>query len=121
MTDLGLLDSVDTAKALFDPVGIPGQVVVHHQVRALEIDALAGGVSRKQDLYLGVVQESLLRLLPIFASKPAVDHHDGFAASEQPVSDVVVEIAEGVAVFGEDHDLLIARRCWRRNLPSAEG
>ena len=44
VADLGLADAVDAAEPLLEAVGVPGQVVVDHQVGALEVDALAGGV-----------------------------------------------------------------------------
>ena len=44
VADLGLADAVDAAEALLEPVRVPGQVVVHHQVGALQVDALARGV-----------------------------------------------------------------------------
>ena len=36
VADLGLADAVDAAEALLDPVGVPGQVVVDHQVARAE-------------------------------------------------------------------------------------
>ena len=39
--DLALADAVDPAEALLDPVRVPRQVVVDHQVRDLEVQALA--------------------------------------------------------------------------------
>ena len=48
--DLVLADAVDPAEALLDPVRVPRQVVVDHQVRDLEVQALAGGVGGEQDL-----------------------------------------------------------------------
>ena len=62
VADLGLADAVDAAEALLEAVRVPGQVVVDHQVGALEVDALAGGVGGEQHLHLGVVRERLLRL-----------------------------------------------------------
>ena len=59
MADLGLADAVDAAEPLLEAVRVPGQVVVHHQVGALEVDAFAGGVGRQQHLHLGVVPERL--------------------------------------------------------------
>ena len=44
MADLGLADAVDAAEALLQAVRVPGQVVVDHQVGALQVDAFAGGV-----------------------------------------------------------------------------
>ena len=44
MANLSLADAMDAAKALFESVWIPRQVIVHHQVSALEIDAFASCV-----------------------------------------------------------------------------
>ena len=55
------------------PVGVPRQVVVHHQVRALKVDAFAGGIGGQQHLHLGIVLERLLRLHPLLAAHAAVD------------------------------------------------
>src|SRR5688500_14885977 len=41
MAYLRLSDAMDTAKALLDSVRVPRKVVVHHQVRALQVDAFA--------------------------------------------------------------------------------
>ena len=38
MADFLLSDTVDAAEALFEPIRIPWQVVVHHQIRILKID-----------------------------------------------------------------------------------
>ena len=48
--DLVLADAVDAPEALLDPVRVPRQVVVDHQVRDLEVQALAGRVGGEQDL-----------------------------------------------------------------------
>ena len=63
MALLALADTMDSTKALFQPVGIPRKVIVHHQVRPLEIDALASGVGCNEDDHLGVVIEGLLDLI----------------------------------------------------------
>ena len=83
VADLGLADAVDAAEALLEAVRVPRQVVVDHQVGALEVDALAGGVGGEQDLHLGVVLERLLRLQPLLAAHAAVDHDDRLRAAEQ--------------------------------------
>ena len=83
VADLGLADAVDAAEALLEAVRVPGQVVVDHQVGALEVDALAGGVGGEQHLHLGVVPERLLRLQPLLAAHAAVDHDDRLRAAEQ--------------------------------------
>jgi hypothetical protein len=53
---LGLTNAMNPSEALLQAVGIPGQVVVHHQVRALQVDTLAG-IGGQQDLHPGIVPE----------------------------------------------------------------
>ena len=57
---LGLADTMDATEALFQAVRVPRQVVVDHQVRALQVDALAGGVGSQQHLHFRVVPEGFL-------------------------------------------------------------
>ena len=76
VADLGLADAVDAAETLLDPVWVPGQVVIDHQVGTLQIDAFTGGVGGKQHLHLWVVFEGFLRLQPLFATHAAVDDDD---------------------------------------------
>jgi hypothetical protein len=78
VADLGLADAVDAAEALFEPVRVPRQVVVDHQVGALQVDALAGGVGGQQHLHFGVVLERFLHLETFFAADAAVDDDHGF-------------------------------------------
>ena len=105
VADLGLADAVDAAEALLQAVRVPGQVVVHHQVGALQVDAFAGGVGGEQYLDLGVVQEALLRLAPLLAAHAAVDQDQRLRAAEQR-ADLALEVGERVAVLGEEHELL---------------
>ena len=81
VADLGLADAVDAAEALLEAVRVPRQVVVDHQVGALQVDALAGGVGGQQHLHLGVVPERLLRLQPLLAAHAAVDDDHGLLAA----------------------------------------
>ena len=118
VADLGLADAVDAAEALLDAVGVPGQVVVHHQVGALEVDALAGGVGGQQHLHLGVVLERLLRLHALLAAHAAVDHDHGLLTAEQR-GDAVLKIVQRVAVLGEEDQLLVRRGCGPRISPGA--
>ena len=54
---LGLADAVDATEPLLDAVGIPGKVVVDHQVRGLEVETLARGVGGHEDLTVAVLGE----------------------------------------------------------------
>ena len=83
MADLGLADAVNASEPLFEPVRVPRQVVVHHQMGALEIDAFAGGVGRQQDLHFGIVPEGFLRLHALLAAHAAVDDDDRLIPAEQ--------------------------------------
>ncbi|OQB38220.1 MAG: hypothetical protein BWY09_01407 [Candidatus Hydrogenedentes bacterium ADurb.Bin179] len=82
VADLGLADAVDAAEALFDAVRVPGQVIIHHEMGALQVDAFARGVRGQQHLYLGIVQEAFLGLAPLFAADAAVDDDDGLGSSK---------------------------------------
>ena len=44
VADLLLADTVDSAEALFEPVGVPREVIVDHQVSVLEINAFARSI-----------------------------------------------------------------------------
>src|SRR6266571_8976873 len=108
VADLGLADAVDPAEPLLQAVRVPGQVVVHHQVRALEVDALASGVGGEEHLHFGIVQKALLRLAPFLTAQAAMDEHDSLWAAKQRAN-LALQVVEGVAVLGE-HDKLLARR-----------
>jgi hypothetical protein len=77
-----LADAVDAAEALLDPVGVPRQVVVDHQVGDLEVDALAGGVGGDEHLHGRVDPEPVLDVAAVVALDAAVDRDDRFGPSE---------------------------------------
>ncbi len=81
VADLGLADAVDAAEPLFEAVGVPGQVVVDHQVGALEVHAFAGRVGGDQHADIGVGAEQGLRLPALVAVRAAVDGDDGLVRS----------------------------------------
>ena len=73
MADFGLSDAVNAAESLLQAVGIPGQVVIDHQVGALKVDAFAGGVGGDQDFDFLVLREGVLGLAAFLAAHAAVD------------------------------------------------
>ena len=81
--DLLLADAVDAPEALLDPVRVPRQVVVDHQVRDLEVQALPGSVGREQNLEGGVARELLGDLATLGATHAAVDRLDGLGPAEE--------------------------------------
>ena len=74
---------MNTAKALLQAVGVPGQVIVHHQMRALQVNTFAGGVSGQQHLNLGVVEKAFLGFAALFPPHGAVNHYHGLGATEK--------------------------------------
>src|SRR5262249_1542222 len=83
VTDFALSDAMDSPKTLLDAVWVPGQVVVDHEVRSLEIDALPGGIRRDEDQNLFVLYELLLRLSPVFPTHATVDGDNGLSPTEE--------------------------------------
>ena len=57
MTHLGLADTMDASETLLDAVGIPGEVIVDHQVCTLKVDAFPRCVCGHQDLNVFVLLE----------------------------------------------------------------
>jgi len=47
---LGLANTVDASETLLQAVGIPGEIVIDHQMGALEVDALPRRIRRYEDL-----------------------------------------------------------------------
>jgi hypothetical protein len=95
VTDLWLADAMDAAEALLEPIGVPREVVVDHQVRALESDALSGGVGGDEDLDIGVVQEGLLDFPSLVAVDAAMDDDDRLLATEER-RDALFEVVQRV-------------------------
>jgi len=96
---------VDASEPLLQSVRVPRQVVIHHQVGALQIDAFARRGGGEQHLDFGIVQESFLGLATFLAAHAAVDHNHGFWPAEQR-ADLPFEIIERVAMLGEKDQFL---------------
>lgn len=77
VADFRLTDAVDPAKPLLNPIGVPWQIIIHHEMRALEIDPLARCIGRQQNLHLGIVPERLLGFHAVFPAHAAVDANHG--------------------------------------------
>ena len=69
----GLADAVDASEPLFNPVGVPGQIVVDHQVCPLQVDALPGSIGRNQKGDIFFLCEPLLDLAAVLPLDPPVD------------------------------------------------
>ena len=97
-----LADAVDASHPLLEPDGVPGQVVVDHQVAELQVDPFPCRLRRDADLSLLV--KKLLDALALDRWQAAVDRACGVA----PVAEVAFEVVERVAVLGEDQELAAA-------------
>src|SRR5271165_6518123 len=60
--------------------------------------------SRNQNLYVRIVSEGLLRLHPLFTAH-AAENADHRILASQERGDALFQIAQRVAMFGEDHQL----------------
>ena len=104
---LALANAVDAAKALLHAVGVPGQVVIDHEVGVLQVHAFASGIGGQQHQHVGVVAEGFLHLAPVVAVDAAVDGDHGLFAAQR-VADAQQQVVERVAVLGEDDDFAAA-------------
>ena len=66
----GLTDAVDASEPLLQTVGIPREVVIDHQVPALQVDAFTGGIGGNEDFDLLVLHECVLGLATFLAPMP---------------------------------------------------
>jgi len=102
---LGLADAVDAAEPLLEAVRVPGQVVIDHQVGALEVDTFTRGVRGQQHPHFGIVLERLLRLHTLLAAQAAVDDDHRLLASQRR-GDACLQVVQGVSMLGEQDELL---------------
>ena len=82
MTHFRLADAVNPTEPLLQSVGVPGQIVVHHQVGALQVDAFAGRIRGEQHLHVRVVAEGFLGLEPVLAAHAAVNQNNRLLTSQ---------------------------------------
>ena len=104
VADLGLADPVDATEPLLDPVRVPRQVVVDHQVGALQVQALARSIGRDQHPGVDILREQLHDLPAFLAPHPAVDRDDRVGTAKQ-AANPVSQVLQGVPVLSEDDDL----------------
>jgi len=114
--DLLLLSvAVDAPDPLFEPVRVPGQFVVRHDVAAvLEIDPLTRCVGREQEPRLPVV-ELVFDPRPFLLVHVAVNHEN--LVGPRLVLHVLEEVVKRVSVLREQEELLVRLlpRSWEMN------
>lgn len=101
-----LTDAVNAAKALLDPVRVPGEVIVDHQMGALQVDPLPCRVRGNENLHFRVMFEGLLGFHAILAAHTAMDDNHGLLAPEQR-RDAGFEVTQRIAMLREDNKLLV--------------
>ena len=104
MADLALANAMDATETLLQPVRVPGQVVVDHQVGVLQVHAFACRIGGQQHLDVLVLAELLLDTTTLVAVGAAVDLNHGLRPAQQ-AGDLAGQVVQRVAVFGEDDDL----------------
>ena len=97
-------DAVDTAKTLFQPVGVPWQVVIDHEMGALQVQPFACGIGSDKNAHFLVLPEAFFHLAPFVAQHSAVDGDNGFFAAEKGAN-FIGQIAQCVAMFGKNDQL----------------
>src|SRR5260370_4540771 len=91
-----LPDTRNAPHTLFQPVGVPGNVVVNHQVTELEVDAFTcrlGG-----DTNLRRLVKALSRFAPEHSVHPAMD----LTGCVAPFLQVTAQVFQRVTMFGKD-------------------
>src|SRR5262245_26675430 len=104
MADLRLPDAMNTSKALLKAIRIPREIIVHHQMRALQVDALPRSIGGHEDLHVCVLGKRRLGVPSLLASHAAMDRDHGLRTPEQDV-EAVGQVCQGVPVLGEDDEL----------------
>ena len=103
--DLCLFDAVDATKALFETIRIPRDVIVDHQMGALQVDTFAGCIGSKEHLHVCGKQERVLCGFALFAADASVNNDDRVVTAKQR-RDALSEVVKGVFVLGKDDDFL---------------
>ena len=84
VTDFRLADPVNAAEPLLQAVGIPGQIVIDHQVGVLEVDAFSRGVGSYQNADIGIGAEKRLEAAALVAVGAAMDRDNRVGVAKDP-------------------------------------
>lgn len=109
IASLCLTNSMNTAKSLLDPIRVPRQIVVDHQIGVLKVDTFASRVCRDQEANRRIVSEFVLDLQPFLAGNGTMDTADAVRLPCQG-ADFLLQIKECVLMLCEDNELLIEKQ-----------
>src|SRR5262245_52135214 len=102
MAHFSLANSVNASETLLNAIGVPGEVVVDHEMRPLQVNAFACCVGGQEYLHLGVVPERLLSIHSLFPAHPPVyDNHRLSFAQKGGNSDL--KVVKCVTVLSEEN------------------
>ena len=82
VANFGLTDAMNSAKPLFKAVRVPWDVVIDHQMCALEVNTFTRSVGRHEYLDTFVLSESLLCISPLFSPDSAMNRYNGLWPSQ---------------------------------------
>ena len=106
VADLALTDTVNATESLFDAIGVPGQIIVDHEVGTLQVEPLASSVGGEQHEGARVVRELFADGLAKMPRRAPMNGNNSVGAA-QLGADFILQVGEGIAVFGEDNDLAV--------------
>ena len=102
MAHFRLADTVDTPETLLKTVGVPGQIVVDHQMRPLQVDAFTCGIRGNEHLHTFILCKSFLCFSALFAPHPTMDSHYSLF-EPQHSANTLGQIVKRIAVLSKDH------------------
>ena len=104
MADLNLTNPVNASEALFNFIGIPGQIVVDHQMPTLKVHTFSSGIVGNENQQVPVLHEPLHHLTPCLAGHTAMDDSNGIMPSQSRL-DFLPQILQCVFGLREDDQL----------------
>ena len=93
-----LTDAVNTAKSLFQPVWVPGKIIVDHEVGVLQIDPFARGIGGDENPNGRIGTKQSLKLSAFVAMGAAVDSNNAFRISQYP-GNLALKVVKSIPVF----------------------
>ena len=105
-----LPDTMDASEPLLDTIRVPWQVIVDHEIRALQIQSLPCRVGRHKNTHLWIVDESFLHGFACIAVHTAMDDLHRLRLPQQ-CSDAILQIVQGIPMLREYDKFMGLFRC----------
>ena len=101
MTDLLLANTMNTPEALFEAVGVPGQVVVHHQIGILKVDAFTSRIGCNKDTDIGVRAKEFLCFPAVVTVNGTMNDNDSIMTAKH-TGNFFMQVVQRIAVLTEN-------------------